>query len=92
MRPLPLPISTIFSPSRRVPAKGSSMSSQNEFVIPDCDKVLGDIVINMAEKNRQAKIENAEQIKSAGLNEIKKLENIEDLDNLETEEKEQNND
>jgi len=46
----------------------------------------------MAEKNRQAKIENAEQIKSAGLNEIKKLENIEDLDNLETEEKEQNND
>ncbi len=66
--------------------------AQNEFVIPDCDKVLGDIVINMAEKNRQAKIENAEQIKSAGLNEIKKMENIEDLDNLETEEKEQNND
>lgn len=46
--------------------------AQNEFVIPDSDKVLGNMIIEIAEKNRQNKIALEEQIKAASL---KKLEN-----------------
>lgn len=48
--------------------------AQNEFVIPDCDKVMGDIVLKIAEKNRNDKIEEKEQVKNVGLQELASLE------------------
>lgn len=51
--------------------------AQNEFIIPDCDKVLGDIIIKIADKNRQDKIALEEQTKNASLQKIEKLEEIE---------------
>lgn len=48
--------------------------AQNEFVIPDCDKILGDILINMAEKNRKDKLEAEKHAKEASLEKLEKLE------------------
>lgn len=35
---------------------------QNEFVVPNCDKVLGDIIKNIAEQNRESKTEKQKEI------------------------------
>lgn len=50
------------------------MYAQNEFVIPDCDKVMGDIILKLAEKNRNDKLEEKQQVKNAGLKELENLE------------------
>ena len=63
--------------------------AQNEFVIPDSDKVLGDLIIAIANKNRNDKISEQEQIKTASLNEI---ENLNKLDIAENSDKENDND
>ncbi|MDE6566026.1 MAG: glycosyltransferase, partial [Clostridia bacterium] len=63
--------------------------AQNEFVIPDSDKVLGDILIRIADKNRENKIDEQEQIKSASLNE---LENLDKLETIQINDKEKDND
>ena len=60
--------------------------AQNEFVVPDSDKVLGDIIIKIAQNNRNSKVEEQEQIKKVGLNEL------ENLDKLENTAEEQEND
>lgn len=47
--------------------------AQNEFVIPNSDKVLGDILINLAASNRATKQEQLQQSKAAGLNQLQKF-------------------
>lgn len=53
--------------------------AQNEFVIPDCDKILGDMLIAIADKNRNDKTEAEEQSKNANLEKIEKLEKKDNL-------------
>ncbi len=50
------------------------MYAQNEFVIPDCDKVMGDIILKIAEKNRNDKLEAQQQVKNVGIKELANLE------------------
>ncbi|MDE6967480.1 MAG: glycosyltransferase, partial [Clostridia bacterium] len=54
--------------------------AQNEFVVPDCDKVLGDMLIKIADQNRNNKLNEEINAKNEGIKQMESLVNDDLLD------------
>ena len=55
--------------------------AQNEFVVPDCDKILGEILTKIAEDNSNNKKAEAEQAKNKSTEKLAELDALEDGSN-----------